>query len=195
MGWLWHMGFLWWASQFFMTLGLLFVIISMQQKTSVRILCWRLAMGISTCIAWAFWGAIPALIMVAVGSLRICIGILINLRPTLKRWVKWAMLVAIFLILVVFNIIFWGGILSVLSLAIGIIGIWVFVQRRPFLIRAGSIVTSTLSIILSAILIAPVVIISDSLAIISAVVGIYRLDMKKRAKNTPKNAQNDPENT
>ena len=82
--------------------------------------------------------------------------------------------------IVVLNIIYWNNLLNLYSIVLGTLNIITFMQTKASTIRKYSVVTGILSIIYYILLNSPINAITDTVGLISTIIGIIRLDVKKK---------------
>ncbi len=182
----------WWISQSFALLGLIFVIISFQQKGSLKIILFR-------CIATSFvlggtffLGEISVILMCAVGLTRGLTALYFAYKPNTKQWIKYIVGGILFTVLISLNIVFWKNYLNIFSMLVGGGLIIAFFQKDPKLIRILGFILSLLGAVYYGLLFSPINIIVDIVAAISALVGIIRFDVKRNPK-TIKNIEKQKE--
>lgn len=161
-------------------MGLILIIISMQQKSRISILSWNLAaavaMFISCCCLWQF----SAMILMGVSSVRSVTALIFAIKPDVKKWIFITTNVVLALLIVVLNIVFWNGYLSIFSIIIGIGFIISFAQVKPRNIRLTIVPCRVISVVYYLLMLAPINAAIELTALISAVVGMIRFDFKKK---------------
>lgn len=96
--------------------------------------------------------------------------------------------------LIVLNIIFWSNLYNLYSIVLGAVNVFTFLQPTPKRVRYCSIVAEIMAIVYFSLLFTPVNIVIEVVGLISAVVGIIRLDVKKRIQsNKPSEVKNNQE--
>lgn len=152
----------------------------MQQKSRISILSWNLAaavaMFISCCCLWQF----SAMILMGVSSVRSVTALIFAIKPNVKKWIFITTNVVLALSIIVFNIVFWNGYLSIFSIIIGIGSIISFAQVKPKNIRLTIAPIQVISTIYYILMLAPINAMIELTALISAIVGMIRLDFKKQ---------------
>ena len=170
----------WWVSQGFAVIGLIFIIVSMQQKSRISILSWNLAaavsMFISCCCMWQF----SAMILMGVSSVRSVTALIFAIKPDVKKWIFITTNVVLALLIVVLNIVFWNGYFSIFSIIIGIGFIISFAQVKPRNIRLTIAPIRVISTVYYLLMLATINAVIELTALISAIVGMIRLDFKKK---------------
>lgn len=173
----------WWVAQGFAFLGLIFVIISFQQKSTKKLIWFR---SIATWLVFAglfFLGDISAIIMCGAGVLRNAVSMYFAYRPETKIRYKYISGALIVVLLVILNIVFWKSYLNIYSMVLGSVNVYTFLQSTPKRIRYCSVVAEILAIVYYSILFTPINISIEAFGLISAIVGIIRLDIKKHNPN------------
>lgn len=170
----------WVVNQFFAFIGLMFLIISFQQKTTYKLILLRnLATGF-VFIGLCFLGNVSAIIMCGAGVIRNVVFLHFASSPSNRITKKYIAAILISLLVIFLNIIFWKDIYNLFSIVIGIANILTFVQEKPAAIRKYAVVAEILSVIYFTLLFTPVNIVIESVGLMSAIIGIIRLDIKKK---------------
>ena len=174
----WH----WWVAQGFAFVGLIFVIISFQQKEAKKLIWLR---SIATWFVFTglfFLGNLSAIIMCGAGVLRNAVALYFTYKPDTKIYWKYASGGVIVALLVILNIIFWKDFYNLLSILLGAFNVFTFMQSTAKRIRFCSIIAEVIAITYYSLLFTPVNIIIEVFGLVSAIVGIIRLDIKRNKK-------------
>lgn len=169
----------WIVNQIFAFLGLIFVIISFQQKTTYKLIVLRSIATIFVFIGLCILGNISAIIMCGAGVIRNMVSLYFAIKPNAKKIQKYISSVAIVCLLIILNIIFWKNWFNLYSIILGGFNVFTFMQEKPSTIRICSVIAEILAIIYYTLLLTPINIIIECIGLISAIVGIIRLDIKK----------------
>lgn len=172
----------WWVCQGLALIGLVFIIISMQQKTAIKLLWYRFVALCFINIGLCFLGDISAIILGASGTVQVVIALIFAYYPKTKPTVKWTAIALLAVSIVILNIIFWFGYLNILAIAYGAVGLVAFMQKRPAAMRLTVIPACILGMVYFSLLLAPINAAIDGIVLISTVVGIIRLDTKRKQK-------------
>ena len=170
----------WITNQILAFVGLIFVVISFQQKDSKRLLIFRNIATLFVFVGLCFLGNYSAIIFCGVGVLRNLVTLYFAYEPNTKRIVKYIASAILISLLILFNIIFWKNYLNIFSIVLGTLAIVTFMQAKASTIRKLSVVMEILSITYYSILFTPTNIAIEVIGLISAIVGIVRLDIKKK---------------
>ena len=173
---------LWWVSQGFAFIALVLVVVSFQQKEKTKLLWVRSFSVGAAFVGSLFLWSIPVVISFSISIVRIAFALYYAYKPNLKAWIKYGVCVFLFAALVAFNLVFWNGYLSVLSIIYGTLGIITFMQKNARLIRFVSLFFAGFGVVYFLLALSPISAIIDSIAFITAIVGIVRLDLKKKEK-------------
>ena len=176
------MSWQWIINQIFAFLGLIFVVISFQQKDSKRLLIFRNIATIFVFIGLCFLGNVSAVIFCGVGAVRNLIALYFAFKPNTKRIVKFSLSCMLVISLVVLNILYWKNYMNLYSIFLGTIAVVTFMQSKAAVIRKLSVVMETFSIIYYSLLLSPTNVIIEVIGLTSAIIGIVRLDLKKKLK-------------
>ena len=177
----------WFVSQGFAFVALIFIIVANQQKSTLKYV-WIYNFGtISIFASVCFLGNVSAIILNAMGIIRGFIAIYFAYKPNTKPLVKTVTGVSIVVLLIILNIIFWTNYLGIFSIVIGTLLVVTFLQNSPRLIRRWMVLTELLLITYYIILMSPISVALELFGLISAIVGIIRLDLKK--KNVSKESE------
>ena len=170
----------WILNQVFAFIGLIFVVISYQQKDSKKLLIFRNIATIFVFIGLIIYGNVSAIIFCGVGAIRNLVALYFAYKPNTNKVYKYIASVILALILVVLNIIYWNNYLNIFSMVVGIVAIITFMQNDAATIRKLSIVLEVLSITYYSLLLSPTNVAIDIIGLTSAIVGIIRLDRNKK---------------
>lgn len=173
----------WIINQVFATIGLLFVILAFQQKEAKRIILFYTLATLFVLIGMCVYGNVSSIILCAVGLLRNLVTLYYAYKPDTKRIVKLIASIILIAMLITFNIIFWDNYLNILSMIIGITAVITFMQKNAAIIRKLSVLFELLLITYFALLLSPINVIMEILGLTSVIVGIIRLDIKKKGNN------------
>lgn len=174
------MSWQWWVAQAFAFICLIFVVVSNQQKTTKRLIWFRnIATGFNF-IGLCFLGQLSAIIMCGAGVIRNAVSLYFAYKPDTKNFVKVIAGCLIIALLIVLNIIFWKNLYNLYSILLGALLVVTFLQRKPKTIRILALVAETFSIIYYALLLTPINVVIEVFGFVSALVGIIRLDIKKK---------------
>ena len=172
----------WIISQIFAFIGLLFVVISFQQKSSVKLLIFRNIATLFVFIGLCFLGNVSAIIFCGVGAIRNLVALYFAYKPDSSKILKYILSGLLILTLVVLNIIYWKNLYNLYSILLGTMAVITFMQKKASVIRKLSVVTEIFSITYYALLLSPTNVVIEVIGLISAIVGIIRLDVKKNNK-------------
>ena len=173
----------WLINQSFALVGLIFLVISFQQKTTYKILLFRNFATLSIFIGLCFLGNISAIIMCGAGVIRNLITLIIAKKNITNKNVKLIWSIFIILLIIILNIIYWSNYLNILSIVVGICNVVTFMQSSAKKMRYYSVVSEIISIIYFGLLLSPVNIVIECTGLISAIIGIIRLDKKNYEKS------------
>lgn len=169
----------WIINQIFAFIGLIFVVISFQQKNSKRLLIFRNIATIFVFIGLCFLGNTSAIIFCGVGALRNLVTLYFAYKPQTKTIFKIIASIILVSLLVALNIIFWKNYLNIYSIVLGSLAVYTFMQKKASTIRKLSVFLEILSITYYTILLSPTNVLIEVIGLTSAVIGIIRLDIKK----------------
>lgn len=178
----------WIVSQVFALIGLIFVVISCQQKTTKGILLHRNIATLAVFVGLCFLGNISSIILCGVGILRNLTGLIFALKPNTKHSVKIVCGFALVALLVSLNIVFWVNWLNILSIVLGTMLIITFLQKKPNMVRYFTVASEIVSITYYGLLLSPINVGIEVFGLISAIVGIFRLDIKRKSDTNAENA-------
>jgi len=169
----------WIINQIFAFIGLVFVTISFQQKDSKKLIILRNFATLSVFIGLCFLGNISAIIFCGAGVIRNLITLYFAYKPNSNKYLKYISSVLLVLLIIVLNIIYWKNLFNLYSILLGTIAVITFMQTKASTIRKMSVVAEILSIIYYSLLLSPTNVAIEVIGLISAIVGIIRLDIKK----------------
>lgn len=169
----------WIVNQIFAFIGLIFVIISFQQKSTKKLLFLRNFATGFVFIGLCFLGNISAIIFCGAGVIRNLVSLYFAYKPDTKKIIKYIASILIVLLLITLNIIYWNNLYNLYSIMLGTLAVITFMQEKSSTIRKLSVVNEILSITYYTLLMSPTNIIIEVVGLISAIVGIIRLDIKK----------------
>ena len=172
----------WIINQILAFIGLIFVVLSFQQKTSLKLILMRNIATFFVFTGLCFLGNISAIIMCGAGVLRNIVALYYAINPDTKKTKKYISSILIVILLIILNIIFWNNLLNLYSIVLGAFNVYTFMQEKPSTIRLCSVFAEILAIIYYVLLFTPVNIVIDSIGLISAIIGIIRLDIKRPIK-------------
>ena len=170
---------MWWVSQGFALVSIIFCVSAMQQKTTTDILWHRTIYALLIFGGGVFLGKLPAMIMMGVGFIRSLILLVLSYQPQTPQMIKRLIYAALAVSLVVLNIVFWENFLSLLSIAVGLAFLTAFIQPKPVNVRRVSIVAAGLAIAFYIMMFSPVNAVINLAVLISSIVGLARLDRGK----------------
>lgn len=171
----------WVISQIFAFLGLIFVVISFQQKETKTLKILILIAASFIFAGLCFLGNTSAIIIGCIGVIRNIISLFLTYKQPTNKNIKNVISLSIVLALIILNIIFWNNILNLLSILLGSLQVYTFMQESASKIRKYSVITEVVAIIYCALLVSPTNIIIEAVTLISAIIGIRRLDRKKNS--------------
>ena len=185
----------WWIAQTFVFIALLFAIVSTQQKTIFKISLYK---GISTLVSFCglcFLGSIPALILNGISVLRSVMVMFFIYKPEIKKIEKYGLTSALFVLLVILNIIFWENIYNLFGILIATALILTYIQSNPKTLRIMVCCVSLFSAIFYLLLQSPMNAIIDLFGCCSALVGIFRIDLKCNTEEITTETEKDASDT
>jgi len=171
----------WWVCQAFSTVSIIFCVTAMQQRKTTDILWHRSIFSLLLFGGVCFLGKLPAMIMIGMGFIRSVILLILSYKAELSKLIKWSVFAVLAVSLVVLNIIFWENYLSLLSIAVGMAFLTAFIQSKPANVRRVSIAAASLAIIFYILMFLPVNAVINVSVLISSVVGLVRLDRRKKS--------------
>lgn len=172
----------WIINQVFAFIGLIFVIISFQQKTTYKLIVLRNIATIFVFVGLFFLGNISAIIMCGAGVIRNLVSLYFAKKPDTKKIKKYISSILIVCLLILLNIVFWNNWYNLYSIILGAFNVFTFMQEKPSTIRICSVIAEILAITYYSLLFTPINIVIECVGLISAIVGIIRLDIRKREK-------------
>ena len=170
----------WIVNQTFAFIGLIFVVISFQQKNSKKLIILRNFATLFIFIGLCFLGNISALIFCGAGVIRNLITLYFAYKPDAKKVLKYISSVFLILLIIILNIIYWKNYYNLYSMVLGTVAVITFMQTKASTIRKFSVGAEILSTIYYALLMSPVNMIIEVVGLISAIIGIIRLDIKRK---------------
>ena len=172
----------WVVSQIFAFVGLVFVTISYQQKESTKLLLFRNVATLFVFIGLCFLGNISAIIFCGAGIFRNLLALYFAYKPDTNKMVKYVVSGLLAVLIIVLNIVFWKNYFNLFSIFLGILAIVTFMQSKASVIRKLSVALEICSITYYGLLLSPTNVIIEIIGLISAIIGIIRLDIKKKEK-------------
>ena len=169
----------WWVSQGFAVVGLVFIVVSMQQKTRVRILFFNLVATAFLLASVCFLWQLSAIVLMGVNTVRNITALGFACYPNTKRVYIWLTSAVLAIALIALNIVFWKSWLNILSITIGIGFIVAFMQTKPKNLRAIIVGVRLVAIVYWGLLLAPINASIEVIGLISTIVGIVRFDLKR----------------
>ena len=127
-----------------------------------------------------FLGNISAIIFCGAGVIRNLVSLYFAYKPDTKKIVKYIASLLIVILLVILNIIYWKNLYNLFSIILGAFLVFTFMQEKAATIRKLSVIAEILSITYYAILLSPTNVIIEIIGLVSAIVGIVRLDLNKK---------------
>ena len=170
----------WITSQVFAFIGLVFIMISFQQKKPKELLILRNIATIFVVIGVCFLGNPSAIIFSGVGEIRNLVMLYFACKPDTKKIIKYSASAFIVLLLIVLNIIYWKNFYNLYSMLLGIFAVITFMQEKASTIRKFSVVAEIAAIVYYGLLMSPTNVLIEIAGLISIIVGIIRLDLKKK---------------
>ncbi len=170
----------WVINQVFAFIGLILVVISFQQKDSKKLILIRNFATLSVFIGLCFLGNVSAIIFCGAGVLRNLVTLYFAYKPNTNKFYKYFSSVLLAILIIILNVIFWKNYFNLYSIVLGVVAIITFMQTEAATIRKMSVGAEILSIIYYALLKTPVNVVIEVLGLLSAIIGIIRLDRKKK---------------
>lgn len=170
------MSWRWWTAQGFALLGLVFILISYQQRSKIKLVWLKSLSTFCVFVGFVFFGNIPAILMNGAGVLRNSVAIYFAYKPETKKRYKYLSGGIIIALLVALNIVFWKDFYNLYSMILGALFVLTYLQPTSSRIRYASIVPETAAVVYYSLLFAPMNIAIEAVGLISAIVGIFRLD-------------------
>ena len=171
--------FNWIISQILAFISLVFVIISFQQKGAKKLIIFR---NIATFFSFAglcFLGNISAIIMCGAGVIRNLTSLYFITKEKVNKNIKLLASVLIVILLIILNIVYWKNIYNIFSIVVGTMNVVTFMQENAKLIRKFSMISGTLATIYCLLIYSPINALIELFGLVSAIIGIIRLDIKK----------------
>lgn len=172
----------WIVDQIFAFIGLIFIIFSFQSKDTKKLIILRNFATLSVFIGLCFLGNISAIIMCGAGVIRNLVTLYFAFKPNTNKYMKYISSLLIILLIIVLNMTYWNNLFNLYSIVLGIMLVIIFMQTKSSVIRKMSVLVEILSIIYYSLLISPTNVIIEVVGLISAIIGIIRLDRKKVLK-------------
>lgn len=176
------MSWQWWVAQSFAFVGLAFVIISFQQKNLKKLMWLRNIATINVFTGLCFLGETSAIIMCGAGVVRNAVSLIFAYKPETKIYWKYVAGGFIICALIALNIVFWKDYYNIFSIVTGAFNVITFMQNSSKRVRIFSVIAEILLIVYFSLLLSPINITIEVVSLISAVVGIIRLDIKKKTE-------------
>lgn len=170
----------WVANQICAFIGLIFVVFSFQQKSTKKLLLLRNFATGFVFLGLCFLGNISAIIFCGAGVIRNLVSLYFSCKPNTKKSIKYIASILIVLLLIVLNIIYGKDLYNLYSIILGTLAVITFMQEKSSRIRKLSVLSEILSIIYYSLLLSPTNVIIEIVGLVSAIVGIIRLDLKKK---------------
>ena len=174
------MSWRWWTAQGLALLGLVFILISYQQRSKIKLVWLKSLSTFCVFVGFVFFGNISAILMNGAGVLRNSVAIYFAYKPETKKIYKYLAGGAIIALLVALNIVFWKDFYNLYSMILGALFVLTYLQPTSSRIRYASIVPETAAVVYYSLLFAPMNIAIEAVGLISAIVGIFRLDKPKK---------------
>ena len=169
----------WIINQVFAFIGLVFVVISFQQKDSKRLIIFRNFATLAVFIGLCFLGNVSAIIFCGAGVIRNLITLYFAYKPDSNKSLKFISSILLVLLLIALNLVYWKNWFNLYSIVLGTMAVFTFMQTNAATIRKLSVIMEILSIVYYSLLLSPTNVAIEVIGLISAIVGIIRLDMKK----------------
>lgn len=170
------MSWRWWVAQGFALLGLVFILISYQQRSKIKLVWLKSLSTFCVFVGFVFFGSISAMLMNGAGVLRNSVAIYFAYKPETKKRYKYLAGGVIIALLVALNIVFWKDFYNLYSMILGALFVLTYLQPTSSRIRYASIVPETAAVVYYSLLFAPMNIAIEAVGLISAIVGIFRID-------------------
>lgn len=177
------MSWQWWVAQSFAFVGLVFILISFQQKSSIKLVWLKSLSTFSVFVGFCVLGNIPALIMNGAGVLRNSVAMFFAYKPDAKKAYKYIAGGVIVFLLIALNIVFWKDYYNLYSMILGASFVLVYLQPTTARIRYVSILPEIGAVVYYSLLFAPMNVAIEAVGLISAIVGIFRIDKPTYKKN------------
>lgn len=170
----------WIVNQCFAFIGLIFIIFSFQQKSAKKLILLRNFATGFVFIGLCILGNVSSIILCGAGVIRNLITLYFAYKPDTKKLYKYIASAFIVLLLCVLNIAFWDSFYNLFSIIIGIFVLITFMQEKASTIRKLSVISEILLSTYFILLLSPTNVIIELVGLISAIVGIIRLDLNKK---------------
>ena len=172
----------WIVNQIFAFIGLIFAVCSFQQKSAKKLLLLRNFATGFVFIGLCFLGNMSAIILCGAGILRNLASLYFACKPDTKKSIKNIVSISIVVFLIILNVIYWKSLYNLFSILLGSFFVFTFMQKKASTIRKLSVASEILAVIYYGILLSPTNVIIELFGMISAIVGIIRLDLKKKSE-------------
>lgn len=176
------MSWQWWTAQGFALLGLVFILFSFQQRSKIKLVWLKSLSTLCVFVGFVFFGSISAMLMNGAGVLRNSVATYFAYKPETKKRYKYIAGGAIVALLIALNIVFWKDFYNLYSIILGTLFVLAYLQPTSSRIRYASIVPETAAVVYYSLLFAPMNIAIEAVGLISAIVGIFRLDKPNRCE-------------
>lgn len=177
------MSWQWWLAQAFTFVGLVFVLISFQQKSTKKLVWLKSVSTLCVFVGFVFLWNVPALLMNGAGVLRNLVAVYFAYRPWTHKAYKYAAGGVIIGLLIALNIVFWKDFYNLYSIILGALLVLTYFQPTAAKIRYVSLISETGAIVYYALLVSPLNIAIESVGLVSAIMGIFRIDKKEEFEN------------
>lgn len=177
------MSWQWWTAQAFALIGLVFVIISNQQKTSKNLLVFRNLATTCVLISVCFLGEVSAIIMCGVGVVRNIVALVFAIKPQIKQGWKICAGALLIVSLIALNIVFWKNWLNIFSIIVGSLLVITFLQNTAKSIRIFTVIAEVLAVVYYGLMLSPINVAFEAFSLVAALVGIIRLDVNHNKKD------------
>ena len=172
----------WVINQIFAFIGLIFVVISFQQKDSKKLIILRNFATLFVFIGLCFLGNVSAIIFCGAGVIRNLITLYFAYKPNVSKILKYVSSALLILLITILNIIYWKNLLNIYSILLGTVAVITFMQTKASTIRKMSVFAEILSIVYYALLLSPINVAIEVTGLVSVIIGIIRLDINKKNK-------------
>lgn len=170
----------WWVAQGFAFICLIFIIISFQQRTTTKLIWLRNISTIMLFIGLCFLGNISAIIMCGAGVIRNAVALFFAYKPQTKSLYRVVAGMMIIFLLIALNVIFWVDYFNIFSITLGAINVIAFLQTKAARIRKISVIAEIIAVTYFSLLLSPINIVIEVVGLSSAIVGVIRLDIRKK---------------
>ena len=170
----------WWISQGLALVALVFVVISFQQNVPKKIILYRCVATLCTFVGVCFFGDMSAIVLNATSQIRSIVALYSACHPRPIKSVEMVLCGYTIFVLLFLNLAFWQGYLSILSIAVGVLKLFSFVQKTPKLIRVLSAGACIMAAVYYSLLMSPINIAIEVFSLIAVIVGMIRFDFKKQ---------------